>query len=250
MANVSIDNEERRALVTGATGSIGQAVVNALTDRGFEVWFQYHAHEEAAKRLEAETGAMGFSLDLSAPFDLPRTDFHVLVNSAAILLTKTLTHDVPDEELVTTIAINLLAPFRLCQKCLPFMLEQGYGRIVNVGSIYAERGCSENSSYNVSKHGLLGLTRSLAHEYASHGISVNQVDPSAVESEMMNRIAASNVKRGKVESTDEYLDAVRKSIPAGRMADPRDVAASVVYLIEQSGFVTGAALPIDGGAIA
>jgi NAD(P)-dependent dehydrogenase (short-subunit alcohol dehydrogenase family) len=152
--------------------------------------------------------------------------------------------------LTSTIAINLLAPFRLCQQCLPFMVEQGYGRIVNVGSIYAERGCSNNSSYNVSKHGLLGLTRSLAHEYASHGIAVNQVDPSAVESAMMNRIAARNVEQGKAKSTGEYLDGVREAIPAGRMADPKDIAAGVIYLVEQSGFVTGAALPIDGGAIA
>jgi 3-hydroxybutyrate dehydrogenase len=250
MAHQGTENDGRRALVTGATGSIGRAVVEALADRGFDVWFQYHAHEEAARRLETETGGTGFSLDLSAPFELPRNDFHVLVNSAAILLTKTLAHEVSDEELVSTIAINLLAPFRLCQQCLPFMLEQRYGRIVNIGSIYAERGCSENSSYNVSKHGLLGLTRSLAHEYASYGISVNQVDPSAVESDMMNRIAASNVERGKAESTGEYLDAVREAIPAGRMADPKDIAASVVYLVEQSGFVTGAALPVDGGAIA
>jgi 3-hydroxybutyrate dehydrogenase len=250
MANAQDHPTTRRALVTGGTGSIGVAIVEAFAQRGFEVWFQYHKQGEAASRLQEASGATGFGLDLSASCELPRKDFHVLVNAAAILLTKTLTHEVSDRELTDTIAINLIAPFRLCQQCIPFMLEQKYGRIVNIGSIYAERGCSRNSSYNVSKHGLLGLTRSLAHEYAGDGIAVNQIDPSAVESEMMNRIAASNVERGQSESAEKYLDAVREAIPAGRMADPQEIADAVVYLVEQSGFVTGAALPIDGGLIA
>lgn len=250
MSEAGSPSDPKRALVTGGTGSIGTAIVAALAHCGMEVWFQYHKHEDAAAKLEADTGAMGFVLDLSEPFELPRHDFHVLVNAAAILLTTTLTHEVPDDELVDTIAINLLAPFRLCQQCLPFMLEQKYGRIVNIGSIYAERGCSRNSSYNVSKHGLLGLTRSLAHEYASDGIAVNQIDPSAVESEMMGRIAATNVQLGRAESTEKYLNAVRDAIPAGRMAEPREIADTVVYLVNQSGFLTGAAIPVDGGLIA
>jgi 3-hydroxybutyrate dehydrogenase len=240
----------RRALVTGGTGSIGAAIVAALADRGMEVWFQYHRQDSAARALEAKSGATGFSLDLSAQMDLPRRDFHVLVNAAAILLTKTLTHEVPNEELVDTIAINLIAPFRFCQQCLPFMLSERYGRIVNIGSIYAERGCTRNSSYNVSKHGLLGLTRSLAHEYAGDGIAVNQIDPSAVESDMMDRIAAANVDQGRAASTESYLDAVCEAIPAGRMANPSEIADAAVYLVEQSGFVTGASLPVDGGLIA
>jgi NAD(P)-dependent dehydrogenase (short-subunit alcohol dehydrogenase family) len=240
----------RKALVTGGTGSIGAAIVEALVRHGIDVTFQFHSDRAAATALEERTGAQSFTLDLNGPFELPERSYHVLVNAAAILLTKTLTHEVPDQELLDTLTINLLAPFRACQQCLPFMMEQRYGRIVNIGSIYAERGCTDNSSYNVSKHGLLGLTRSLAHEYASYNIAVNQIDPSAVESEMMNRIAASNVERGRTESVDVYLDGVRKAIPAGRMADPKDIADGVVYLVEQSGFTTGAALPIDGGLIA
>ncbi len=242
--------QHRKALVTGGTGSIGAAIIEALTARGFEVAFQFHRGADAAAALEQKTGATGFALDLNGPFELPDSEQHVLVNAAAILLTKTLAHEVPEQELLDTVTINLLAPFRACQQCLPFMMEQKYGRIVNIGSIYAERGCSDNSSYNVSKHGVLGLTRSLAHEYASYNIAVNQIDPSAVESEMMNRIAASNVERGRAESVESYLDDVRKAIPAGRMADPKDIADGVVYLVEQSGFTTGATLPIDGGLIA
>jgi len=130
------------------------------------------------------------------------------------------------------------------------MMEQRFGRIVNIGSIYAERGCSENVTYNMSKHGLLGLTRSLAHEYASFGVAVNQVDPSAVESRMMDRIASGNVERGHSQSVDDYLDGVRAAIPAGRMANPEDVSAAAMFLIRQSGFITGVAVPVDGGAIA
>ncbi len=240
----------RRALVTGGTGSIGSAIVRLLSRRGIaEVWFQYLSDETAAGNLEGETGAKGFRLDLAQPFTLPRCDFHILVNAAGILLTKTLTHEVTDDEISRTINVNLLAPFRLCKQCIPYMMERGYGRIVNIGSIYSERGCTENSSYNVSKHGLSGLTRSLAKEYASFGIAVNQIDPSAVESEMMNRIAASNVERGRATSVAAYLAAVRAAVPVGRMPTPDDVAEGAVFLIEQSGFVNGTLLPIDGGQI-
>jgi len=240
--------EERRVLVTGGTGSTGAGIVRELASiEGLDVWFQYHGQAEAAAALERECGVTGFALDLSKRFELPRRDFDILVNSAGVLLTKTLAHEVTEDELVYTIAVNLLAPFRMCQACLPYMMERRYGRIVNIGSIYAERGCAENSSYNVSKHGLLGLTRSLAKEYATYGIAVNQIDPSAVEGDMMNRIAAGNVARGRSGSSDEYLKGVRAAIPAGRLAAPQDIAQGVVYLIQQSGFVTGVALPIDGG---
>ena len=241
---------EKSALVTGGTGSIGAAIVRALVDRGVsDLWFQYCANEEAAKELEAGTGATGFALDLATAFQLPRRDFHILVNSAGILLRKTLAHEVSDDELTKTIDVNLLAPFRASQQCIPYMMSEGFGRIVNIGSIYAKRGGSDNSPYNVSKHGLLGVTRSLAKEYARYGIAVNEVDPSAVEGDMMRRIAVSNVQRGTAESVEGYLDEMRQAIPAGRMPTPEVIAQTVVFLIAQDGLVNGVSLPVDGGMI-
>jgi len=240
----------RRVLVTGGTGSIGRALVRTLThETDLDVSFQFGSSMEVARQLELETGAAGIQIDLAQPFELPRNDFHILINAAAVLLTKTLAHEVTEDELIRTTTVNLLAPFRMCQQCLPYMMQSRYGRIVNIGSIYAERGCTENSSYNVSKHGLLGLTRSLAKEYAEFGIAVNQIDPSAVESEMMERIARGNVDRARASSVQGYLDGVRDAIPVGRLASVQDIVDGVLYLIRQSGFVTGVALPIDGGVI-
>ena len=181
---------------------------------------------------------------------LENVEFDILVNSAGVILTKTLLDSVPLEELRTTLQINTVAPFLLCQLVLPHMLRSRYGRIINIGSIWAERGIAENSSYNVSKHALLGLTRSLAKEYAAEGICANQVDPAAVESEIMHRLARSNVERGNISSVEEYLARAATFNPTGSLVTPDEVARAVQWLAFDASHVNGVAIPIDGGFLA
>ena len=242
----------RRALVTGGTGSIGEAIVRRFCARGgCEVTFTYFENTSKAEELASSAGARSLQLNLlQEPLKLEDAEFDILVNSAGIILTKTLTDSVPLEELRATLQINTVAPFLLCQLVLPHMLQNRYGRIINIGSIWAERGISENSSYNVSKHALLGLTRSLAKEYAADGICANQVDPAAVESEIMRRLARSNVERGNVASVEEYLERAATFNPSGSLVTPDEVARAVEWLAFDASHLNGVAIPIDGGFLA
>lgn len=239
----------KKAFVTGGTGSIGAAIVCALRESGADVDFQFNSNHTGAAKLAEETGAVAVQMNLGEAFQVDLSDVDILVNSAGILLTKTSIEEVSDEEMEETLAVNLLAPFRLMRAAVPGMKSRGWGRIVNIGSIYAHRGVGKNSSYNISKHALLGMTRSAAKDLAAHGITVNQVDPSAVDSRIIDDLARRFAASGEVTEA-EYKEQIADVIPVGRLADPRDIAAAVLYLSEErSGFVTGESLIVDGGLI-
>jgi NAD(P)-dependent dehydrogenase (short-subunit alcohol dehydrogenase family) len=138
------------------------------------------------------------------------------------------------------LAVNLTGPFLLCQAFGRMMLEARAGSIVNVASIAGLRGVADRAAYNASKHGLVGLTRTLAAEWGGRGVRVNAVCPGWVKTEMD---AADQAAGG-------YSDAdIVGQVPMGRFAFPGDVAAAVAFLAdpERSGFINGVALPVDGG---
>jgi len=241
---------QKNALVTGGTGSIGEAIVRQLVEAGYETTFQYATNEDEASRISRSTGAHPMRLDLrSSALPCPMI-FDILINSAAISEAKNLVHDTTESELREHMEINLVGAFRLIRACLPHMVEQRWGRIVNIGSIYSLRGSTRNVSYNVSKHALSGLTKSVALDYAEHGITCNEVCPSAVDSRMMWRIANDKQNEGGP-SQVEFLHAVEQANPTGRMARPNEVAATVVYLLsDAAAFTNGTSIPVDGGQIA
>ncbi|MGA5078773.1 SDR family NAD(P)-dependent oxidoreductase [Streptomyces griseoincarnatus] len=239
----------KKAFVTGGTGSIGAAIVREFRESGIEVGFQFNSNHEGAAKLAEETGAKAVRMNLADAFHIDLGDVDILVNSAGILLTKTSIEEVSDEEMDETLAVNLMAPFRLMRAVIPGMKARGWGRIINIGSIYAHRGVGKNSSYNISKHALLGMTRSAAKDLAADGITVNQVDPSAVDSRIIDDLARRFAASGGITEA-EYKEQIAGVIPVGRLAAPRDIAAAVLYLSgEQSGFVTGESLIVDGGLI-
>ncbi len=242
-------DSKRRVLVTGGTGSVGRALVELFCSNGDDVAFQYNTNDGAAKTLRESFNAEPIQMDFGASATLPRADFDVLVNNAGINISKQLGLTVTRADWDTTLLVNVTIPFLLAQQCLPHMLKQKWGRIVNVSSIYGLRGVEGNLPYTVSKHALSGLTKTLAKECAEHGITCNDLCPGPIESDMMTRVSAERAQLDGV-SVEEYLADVCAEIPARRMAQPKEIAAVAVFLASpQAAYVTGASLPIDGGLI-
>ena len=130
------------------------------------------------------------------------------------------------------------------------MIQKRWGRIINISSIYGLRAVEGNFPYTVSKHGLSGFTKTIAREYATYGISCNEICPGPINSDMMREIGkrVASQTGGTVES---YLKEVCDEIPAKRMAEPRDVSALALFLASpEAGYLTGASIPLDGGIIA
>jgi 3-hydroxybutyrate dehydrogenase len=248
--SVSDHSANRRVLITGGTGSLGEAMVIAFAHRGHQVTLQYRNSDDTAERLEKEYGATALRMDFSAPFTVDLMDFDVLVNCAGINESEDPTHGIDPMIWYRMLAVNLTAPFLLAQAVLPGMVERGWGRIVNVGSIYSLRGAPSRAAYVASKHGLSGLTKTIANEYAHHGITCNEICPAAVESRMITRIAHDRaIRQGRPVS--DVLDDYRHNTPAGRMALPEEVAALAVFLCtEEAGYINGSSITVDGGALA
>ncbi|MFI6077800.1 SDR family NAD(P)-dependent oxidoreductase [Actinoplanes sp. NPDC051343] len=235
--------------VTGGTGTLGEAIVIAFAKAGHHTSFQYVRNDDAAGRLASDWGADGFKLDFSGDFRPPDVDVDVLVNCAGINISEAQAHVVVPSVWDEMFRINVTVPFLLAQAMLPGMLRRGWGRIINVGSVYSLRAATHRAPYVASKHALTGLTRALALEYATVGVTCNEICPSAIDSEMINRIAHERADlRGT--SVDSVLDEYRTMNPFGRMATAGEVASAALYLASpEASFINGASIPVDGGQI-
>jgi NAD(P)-dependent dehydrogenase (short-subunit alcohol dehydrogenase family) len=163
----------------------------------------------------------------------------VLVNNAGVSLLAP-AEQTTAEQWRRVLEVNLTGPFLLSQSFGRVMLAAGRGSIVNIASIAGLHGVSDRAAYNASKHGLIGLTRTLAAEWGGRGVRVNAVCPGWVKTEMDEADQASG----------GYTDAdITERVPMGRFAAPGDIAAAVAFLADPavSGFVNGTALPVDGG---
>jgi NAD(P)-dependent dehydrogenase (short-subunit alcohol dehydrogenase family) len=238
------------AVVTGAAQGIGRRVAEELADRGYALALaDLRQPGETSAALE-ERGAQTLAVvgDVSADSDVDhltaavldrfgRVD--VLVNNAGVSLLAP-AEQTTAEQWRRVLEVNLTAPFLLCRALGRHMLAAGSGSIVNVASIAGLQGVADRAAYNASKHGLIGLTRTLAAEWGGRGVRVNAVCPGWVKTEMD---AADQASGG-------YTDAdITDRVPMGRFAAPADIAAAVAFLADPaaSGFVNGVALPVDGG---
>jgi NAD(P)-dependent dehydrogenase (short-subunit alcohol dehydrogenase family) len=240
----------RVAVVTGAAQGIGRRVAEVLAERGYAVVLSDQREPAEALRSVCERGGAAFSVvgDVSAEEyaaeltgqvlgEFGRVD--VLVNNAGVSLL------VPAEQTTAeqwrrVLDVNLTGPFLLCQAIGSAMLAAGAGSIVNIASIAGLQGIADRAAYNSSKHGLIGLTRTLAAEWGGRGVRVNAVCPAWVKTEMDEADQASG----------GYTDAdITDRVPMGRFASPDDIAAAVAFLADpaMSGFINGVALPVDGG---
>lgn len=243
---------DRVALVTGASGGIGRATALALAGDGLRVACGYHSDDAGAKetvRLIEEAGGTATSVgadvadevDVKEMFDQIRSWSSppmILVNNAGVNRDG-LTVKYPRADFERILEVNVTGSFLCSRAALSGMMRARWGRIVMVSSVLGLRGNAGQAAYSASKSALLGLSRSLAREYGSRGITVNAVCPGYIHTDMTASL--SQKARGRL------LD----EIPAGRLGTLDEVAAAIRFLVgERASYVNGAVLSIDGGMTA
>jgi 3-oxoacyl-[acyl-carrier protein] reductase len=235
----------KTALVTGASGGIGAGIARALHAQGATVALS-GTRREVLEALAAELGERahvcpadlrdaGAADALVAAAEAAAGPLAILVNNAG-LTRDMLALRMKDEDWQTVLDVDLSAPFRLARAAMRGMLRRRAGRIIGIGSIVGATGNAGQANYAAAKAGLVGMTKALAQEVASRGITVNMVAPGFVETAMTQ--ALGEAQRAKLAD----------AIPLGRLGRPADIAAAVVYLAsEEAAWVTGATLHVNGG---
>jgi 3-oxoacyl-[acyl-carrier protein] reductase len=240
----------RTALITGAGRNIGRAVALGLAKDGFDVVINGSADRAAAEAVAAEARGLGAQAlvamgDVGSREECARIaaealaafgTVEVLVNNAALRPQKPFL-EIQPEDWNRVMAVDLEAAVWLSQALLPGMVGQGWGRIVNFTGMNAIHGYAGRAPVSVAKHGLWGLTKALAKEFAPKGVTVNAISPGP--------IAADDDKPGVETHRHSYVS----KVPAGRMGTPDEIAAVVRMLVSDGGaYVTGQMLQVNGGA--
>ncbi len=235
----------KNALITGASGGIGGEIARVLHGAGATVGLS-GTRVEPLEALAAELGERAHVLpcnlsDFEAVTALPKQAIEamgaldILVNNAGITRDN-LFMRMSDGDWQDVIDVNLTSTFKLCKGAIRGMMKARWGRIVNISSVVGATGNPGQANYAASKAGMIGMSKSLAYEVASRGITVNAVAPGFIATAMTDKL------------NEDQKAAILGQIPAGRMGEPGEIAAAVLYLASpQAAYVTGTTLHVNGG---
>jgi NAD(P)-dependent dehydrogenase (short-subunit alcohol dehydrogenase family) len=255
---------DKTTFITGGGRGIGRAIAVAFAGEGARVFVVARTASEVervAAEIRAERGSDSAAhavCDVSDPqsvslaFDEASALFgrgpDILVNNAGIAESAKIT-DSTDEFWQRHLAVNLSGTFYCMRAALPAMVERGWGRIINVASIAGKTGAPYIAAYSASKHGVLGLTRSVALEVATKGVTVNAICPGYVDTDMTTR-AVENIEAKTGRSAAESMEAIKRMSPQNRLVTSEEVAALALLLASEDGRgITGQAINVDGGSL-
>lgn len=240
-----ISLEGKVVLVTGASRGIGRAIAEQLTALGAKV-IGTATSDKGAEAISAYLGDKGLGLVLNVADETSIEqcltqikeqfgEIDVLVNNAGITRDNLLMR-MKDDEWFDIIQTNLTSVYRLSKAVLRSMMKKRYGRIISVGSVVGSMGNAGQTNYAAAKAGVLGFTKSLAKEVASRGITVNAVAPGFIDTDMTKELS------------DEQKEAIFSQVPANRLGQPAEIAATVAFLAsEQAAYITGETIHVNGG---
>ncbi|HSD63078.1 MAG TPA: 3-oxoacyl-[acyl-carrier-protein] reductase [Ignavibacteriaceae bacterium] len=250
-----MERKTKRAIVTGGTRGIGRAIVKELAAKSCcgvlfsDVAFIYNTCDECAEELEKEVGSLdtkiyGFKADATSLEDAQKTvdeairklgGIDILVNNAGITRDNLLLR-MTEKDFDDVIAANLKSVFNYTKAILKPMIQQRYGRIVNIASVVGLIGNPGQANYVASKAGVIGFTKAMARELASRNITVNAVAPGFIETSMTKKL------------DEKQREALLRNIPLGRMGEPEDIAKVVGFLCSpEADYITGQVIAVDGG---
>lgn len=246
---MKIDLSNKVAFITGASSGIGRATAILLARLGANVGL-FARSEKELKLLEKEINSEGLGKALALPGDVSNEDnvkdaieqlfkeygsLNLAVNNAGILGDQGLVHEMATENWKNVLGVNLDGMFYSAKYEIPKMLSAGGGSIVNVASVEAHNISNQYPAYMVSKHAILGLTKTMARDYAKQNIRVNSISPGVIKTPIVDAVSATDETWGKL-------------IPLGRLGTPEEIATTIAFLLSDlSTYTTSSDFLVDGG---